>query len=102
MTDGDDCKGRDKGSSWGSSISSEGLHISNRLIITTCKGWRRVGCEFLFRWFDDDDPDKLSQLSTILSSTHTLKWWLLRVHLAQSHAGAYARKSPSRSDMCGI
>jgi len=64
-------------------------------IISTCRQWRGVGSEFLFRCLYFSDPAKMISLSTFLEATSdpgitSPSWWTRRIHVSRYHP------SPSR------
>lgn len=66
--------------------------------MSTCRQWRALGAEFLFRCLHFSDPARLIVLCSILesssaeasTSTSSLGWWTRRIHIARYHP------SPSR------
>ncbi|KAF8960422.1 hypothetical protein BDZ97DRAFT_1665771 [Flammula alnicola] len=73
-------------------------YATKKAIISTCRRWRELGSEFLFRCLHFSDPVKLISLCSILDSsaaasttTASLGWWTRRIHIARYHP------SPSRN-----
>ncbi|KAF9547469.1 hypothetical protein CPC08DRAFT_745201 [Agrocybe pediades] len=73
-------------------------YFTKKSIIMTCRRWRELGSEFLFRCLYFSDPYKLISLCSILDSsaaasstiTMSLGWWTKRIHISRYHP------SPSR------
>ena len=65
-------------------------------IIMTCKKWRHLGSEFLFRTLFFNDPTKLLLLSNILDSSSaaastissSFGWWTRRIHLTRYYVAS--------------
>ncbi|KIM38035.1 hypothetical protein M413DRAFT_448073 [Hebeloma cylindrosporum] len=71
-------------------------YATKKAIISTCRQWRGVGSEFLFRCLYFSDPAKMISLSTFLDvtsdpQTTSPTWWTRRMHVSRYHP------SPSRS-----
>ncbi|KIL64685.1 hypothetical protein M378DRAFT_77851 [Amanita muscaria Koide BX008] len=71
-------------------------YATKKAIIMTCKQWRRLGSEFLFRTLFFNNPSKLLLLSRSLNSStaaastvsSTLGWWTRRIHLTRYYVAA--------------
>ncbi|KAJ3573805.1 hypothetical protein NP233_g2190 [Leucocoprinus birnbaumii] len=65
-------------------------YFTKKSIISTCRKWRGVGRENLFRYLFFDHPNKLLALCRVLRSdsavsttiSSSLGWWTRRIHLA--------------------
>ncbi|KAF5349226.1 hypothetical protein D9756_009487 [Leucocoprinus leucothites] len=65
-------------------------YFTKKSIISTCRKWRGVGRECLFRYLFFDHPSKLLALCRVLQSdsavsttiSSSLGWWTRRIHLA--------------------
>ncbi|KAH9478036.1 hypothetical protein JR316_0010272 [Psilocybe cubensis] len=68
-------------------------YATKMAIISTCRQWRAVGSEFLFRCLYFSDPSKLVPLCAILDKsasttttvTSSIGWWTRRIHVSQFH-----------------
>ncbi|KDR66534.1 hypothetical protein GALMADRAFT_80689 [Galerina marginata CBS 339.88] len=68
-------------------------YATKKAIISTCRQWRELGSEFLFRCLHFSDPKKLLSLCSILDSsaatattaTSSYGWWTRRIHLSRHH-----------------
>ncbi|PFH47418.1 hypothetical protein AMATHDRAFT_129255, partial [Amanita thiersii Skay4041] len=64
-------------------------YATKKAIIMTCKKWRELGSEFLFRTLFFNDPSRLLSLCAALDSSTTttmsssLGWWARRIHLTR-------------------
>ncbi|KAJ6613510.1 hypothetical protein B0H10DRAFT_2222157 [Mycena sp. CBHHK59/15] len=71
-------------------------YATKKAIVATCKKWRTLGSEFLFRCFFINDPARLQTLCAILDSSSatsttasaSLGWWTRRIHLTRYYASA--------------
>ncbi|KAJ7260379.1 hypothetical protein B0H12DRAFT_1014155 [Mycena haematopus] len=69
-------------------------YATKKAIVTTCKKWRDLGSEFLFRSLFFNDPGRLLILCALLDSssatsttaTASLGWWTRRIHLTRFYA----------------
>ncbi|KXN87305.1 hypothetical protein AN958_08969, partial [Leucoagaricus sp. SymC.cos] len=65
-------------------------YFTKKAIVSTCRKWRGVGSESLFRYLFFDHPSKLLALCRVLQSksaasttiSSSLGWWTRRIHLA--------------------
>ncbi|KAF9447571.1 hypothetical protein P691DRAFT_731271 [Macrolepiota fuliginosa MF-IS2] len=65
-------------------------YFTKKSIVSTCRKWRGVGLECLFRYLFFDHPSKLLALCRVLESesavsttiSSSLGWWTRRIHLA--------------------
>ncbi|KAJ6571288.1 hypothetical protein B0H19DRAFT_1129647 [Mycena capillaripes] len=79
-------------------------YATKKAIVRTCKKWRSLGSEFLFRCLYFTDPARLLTLCAILDSssaaatttTASLGWWTKRIHLTRFYA-ATTRKTTAES-----
>ncbi|KAJ7766118.1 hypothetical protein B0H16DRAFT_386555 [Mycena metata] len=77
-------------------------YMTKKAIVRTCKKWRSLGSEFLFRCLFFNDPARLLTLCAILDSssaesttaTASLGWWTRRIHLTRSYANAARGTTP--------
>ncbi|KAF9479495.1 hypothetical protein BDN70DRAFT_690771 [Pholiota conissans] len=68
-------------------------YATKKAIMATCRQWRALGAEFLFRFLHFSDPMKLISLASIMDSSSTtaststasLGWWTRRIHIARYH-----------------
>ncbi|KAF8891483.1 hypothetical protein CPB84DRAFT_1683298 [Gymnopilus junonius] len=68
-------------------------YATKKAIILTCRRWRELGSEFLFRCLYFSDPAKLLSLCSILDSsaaststvTASYGWWTRRIHVSELH-----------------
>ncbi|KAF8198534.1 hypothetical protein BJ912DRAFT_951753 [Pholiota molesta] len=68
-------------------------YATKKAIISTCRQWRSLGAEFLFRCLHFSDPMKLISLASVIdsssasasTSTASLGWWTRRIHIARYH-----------------
>ncbi|KAF8157206.1 hypothetical protein B0H34DRAFT_658290 [Crassisporium funariophilum] len=68
-------------------------YAMKKAIISTCRRWRDLGSEFLFRCLYFSDPGKLISLCSILDSssstattaTASYGWWTRRIHISRLH-----------------
>ncbi|KAH9950458.1 hypothetical protein B0H21DRAFT_706340 [Amylocystis lapponica] len=58
-----------------------------KAIMATCKMWRRLGAEFLFRCLFFNDPTCLQRLRPVLDRKNALGWWAKRLHITRYYAG---------------
>ncbi|KIY48402.1 hypothetical protein FISHEDRAFT_43360 [Fistulina hepatica ATCC 64428] len=78
-------------------------YATKKAIISTCRKWKELGAEFLYRCLFFDDPSKLHLLCTLMDAgmgtsttqTQTHCWWTRRIHLTRYYAstarGAHLR-----------
>ncbi|KAF8635308.1 hypothetical protein AX17_003956 [Amanita inopinata Kibby_2008] len=71
-------------------------YATKKAIIMTCKKWRRLGSEFLFRTLFFNDPSRLLLLCGSLDSSSaaastvssSLGWWTRRIHLTRYYVAS--------------
>ncbi|KAJ7137544.1 hypothetical protein C8R43DRAFT_1072215 [Mycena crocata] len=76
--------------------------FSARAVIGTCKQWRDIGAEFLFRCLFFNDPQRLLALCAIMDSSAaastpasaSLGWWTRRIHLTRFYANTTRETTP--------
>ncbi|KAF8189536.1 hypothetical protein K438DRAFT_1722182 [Mycena galopus ATCC 62051] len=76
-------------------------YATKKAIVRTCKKWRDLGSEFLFRCLFFSDPARLLTLCAILDSsaasttaTASLGWWTRRIHLTRFYANTTRGTTP--------
>ncbi|KAF7350092.1 hypothetical protein MVEN_01311100 [Mycena venus] len=77
-------------------------YATKKAIVRTCKKWRSLGSEFLFRCLYFNDPARLLTLCAILDSssaastttTASLGWWARRIHLTRFYANTTRGTTP--------
>ncbi|KAH7873794.1 hypothetical protein F5879DRAFT_944943 [Lentinula edodes] len=84
-------------------------YATKKAIMLTCRTWRRLGSEFLYRCLFFDNPSRLHLLCRILESDVNIKneseqssvglgWWTKRIHLTRYYASP--NRGASQDDMC--
>ncbi|KAJ3853213.1 hypothetical protein EV368DRAFT_39352 [Lentinula lateritia] len=84
-------------------------YATKKAIMLTCRTWRRLGSEFLYRCLFFDNPSRLHLLCRILESDVNIKnesehssvglgWWTKRIHLTRYYASP--NRGASQEDMC--
>ncbi|KAJ3782946.1 hypothetical protein GGU10DRAFT_378094 [Lentinula aff. detonsa] len=84
-------------------------YATKKAIMLTCKTWRRLGSEFLYRCLFFDNPSRLHILCKIMESDAEknresgqssigLGWWTKRIHLTRYYASP--SRGVSEEDMC--
>ncbi|KAF7300728.1 NTF2 domain-containing protein [Mycena chlorophos] len=79
-------------------------------IIQTCKNWRSIGSEFLFRCLFFDKPGHLLERCAALDAssasattvTHSLGWWTRRIHLTSGVVFTQRDVDPVRDALTSI
>ncbi|KAF7343751.1 hypothetical protein MSAN_01955700 [Mycena sanguinolenta] len=68
-------------------------YATKKAIVGTCKKWRDLGSEFLFRCLFFSDPARVLTLCALLDSSvasttasASLGWWTRRIHLTRFHS----------------
>ena len=61
--------------------------ISVQAITTTCKSWREIGAESMFRYLFFGNPRSLQRLCAVYDSDHYLGQWTRRLHMTRYYAG---------------
>ncbi|KAJ7890153.1 hypothetical protein B0H14DRAFT_2690728 [Mycena olivaceomarginata] len=77
-------------------------YATKKAIVRTCRNWRNIGSQFLFRCLFFSDPARLLTLCAILDSssaasttaTASLGWWTRRIHLARFYANTTRGTTP--------
>ncbi|KAJ6546204.1 hypothetical protein DFH09DRAFT_649296 [Mycena vulgaris] len=77
-------------------------YATKKAIVRTCKKWRNLGSEFLYRCLFFNDPARLLTLCGILDSssaastttTASLGWWTRRIHLTRYYANSTRGTTP--------
>ncbi|KAJ6475925.1 hypothetical protein C8R47DRAFT_985632 [Mycena vitilis] len=76
-------------------------YATKKAIVRTCKKWRDLGSEFLFRCLYFNNPARLLTLCAILDSsaatttaTASLGWWTRRIHLTRFYANTTRGTTP--------
>ncbi|KAJ7727419.1 hypothetical protein DFH07DRAFT_906498 [Mycena maculata] len=77
-------------------------YATKKAIVRTCKQWRSLGSEFLFRCLFFNDPARLLTLCAILDSssaasttaTRSLGWWTRRIHLTRFYVNTTRGTTP--------
>ncbi|KAJ7469697.1 hypothetical protein FB451DRAFT_1476591 [Mycena latifolia] len=77
-------------------------YATKKAIVRTCKKWRSLGSEFLYRCLFFNDPARLLALCAILdsssaaatTSTASLGWWTRRIHLTRYYASSTRGTTP--------
>ncbi|KAJ7463470.1 hypothetical protein B0H11DRAFT_1815486 [Mycena galericulata] len=77
-------------------------YATKKAIVRTCKKWRTLGAEFLFRCLFFNDPGKLLALCALLDSssaasttaTNSLGWWTRRIHLTRFYTPSTRGTTP--------
>jgi len=61
---------------------------TKKAIMRTCRKWRRLGAEFLYRSLFFNDPNKLHSLHRAMNMPQNAKlgWWTRRLHLTKYYA----------------
>ncbi|EGO03152.1 hypothetical protein SERLA73DRAFT_174592 [Serpula lacrymans var. lacrymans S7.3] len=62
-------------------------YATKKTVIATCRGWRRLGTEFLVRCLFFDNPTKLRDLCAIFDRDPGLGWWARRIHITHFSNG---------------
>ncbi|EED80420.1 predicted protein [Postia placenta Mad-698-R] len=60
---------------------------TKKAIVSTCRAWRDLGTEFLFRCLLFGDPSRFQQLRVILDADNSLGRRAKRLHIARFYAG---------------
>ncbi|KAJ7291765.1 hypothetical protein C8J57DRAFT_1445208 [Mycena rebaudengoi] len=69
-------------------------YATKKAIVATCKTWRSLGAEFLFRCLFFNNPARLQTVCVILDSSasstknSSIGWWTRRIHLTRYYASA--------------
>lgn len=71
-------------------------------IVSTCKAWRQLGTEFLFRFLFFNDPTHLERLSPVLLSRSSLGWWTKRLHVTSYFPGNSAAMDTMETTLVSI
>ncbi|KAJ6467818.1 hypothetical protein C8R45DRAFT_1063967 [Mycena sanguinolenta] len=76
-------------------------YATKKAIVRTCKKWRDLGSELLFRCLFFGDPARLLTLCALLDSaaasttaSASLGWWTRRIHLTRFNANAARGTTP--------
>ncbi|KAJ7690836.1 hypothetical protein B0H17DRAFT_982851 [Mycena rosella] len=77
-------------------------YATKKAIVRTCKKWRSLGSEFLYRCLFFNDPARLLALCDIFdsssaaatTSTASLGWWTRRIHLTRYYANSTRGTTP--------
>ncbi|KAL0956349.1 hypothetical protein HGRIS_002499 [Hohenbuehelia grisea] len=89
-------------------------YATKKAIISTCRFWRQIGTEFLYRCLFFDTPHKLKLLAEILASHQALHgkkaeqsspspgWWTKRIHLARYFTPSSQTPSTIESSLATI
>ncbi|KAH9937127.1 uncharacterized protein B0H18DRAFT_1081395 [Fomitopsis serialis] len=79
---------------WTLRSPSEGLNATQRrsyatkkAIMATCRTWRQLGQEFMYRFLFINDPTNLVRLRPLLDRYRTLGWWTKRLHITRFYSG---------------
>ncbi|KZT75189.1 hypothetical protein DAEQUDRAFT_701424 [Daedalea quercina L-15889] len=79
---------------WTLRSANEGLNVMQRrsyatkkAIMATCRTWRQLGQEFMFRFLFINDPTNLVRLRPLLDRYRTLGWWAKRLHITRYYPG---------------
>ncbi|PCH33809.1 hypothetical protein WOLCODRAFT_94220 [Wolfiporia cocos MD-104 SS10] len=62
-------------------------YFTKKAISATCRAWRTLGAEFLFRFLYFNDPSYLQQFGPILNNNPNYGRWVKRIHITRYYAG---------------
>ncbi|KAL6310026.1 hypothetical protein BKA93DRAFT_757182 [Sparassis latifolia] len=69
-----------------SNLMQRRSYTTKTAIVSTCRTWRKLGSEFLFRCLFFNDPACLRKLCPVLDSDNHLGWWTKRLHITRYYA----------------
>ncbi|KAJ7073476.1 hypothetical protein B0H15DRAFT_925651 [Mycena belliarum] len=72
-------------------------YATKKAIVRTCKKWRSIGSEVLYRCLFFNDPARLLTLCAILDSSSgstPIGWWTRRIHLTRYYANTARGTTP--------
>ncbi|OCH95782.1 hypothetical protein OBBRIDRAFT_719949 [Obba rivulosa] len=77
-------------------------YATKKAILSTCRTWRQLGLEFLFRFLFFDDPSGLMHVCPVLDRESKLGWWTKRLHITRFYAAAGTTFEETQNSLVSI
>ncbi|KZT05927.1 uncharacterized protein LAESUDRAFT_654509 [Laetiporus sulphureus 93-53] len=77
-------------------------YYTAKAIIATCKAWRSLGSEVLFRFLHFTNPTCLLQVCSIMDRDHTLGWRTKRLQISRYYASYGATMDEMQNSLISI
>lgn len=71
-------------------------------IMATCRMWRQLGQEFMYRHLFINDPTNLVRLRPLLDRHRRLGWWARRLHITRYYSGLGVTMDDLERSLVGI
>ncbi|EMD42207.1 hypothetical protein CERSUDRAFT_110743 [Gelatoporia subvermispora B] len=80
----------------------QGYKTKKQAILSTCRTWRQIGFELLFRYLFFDDPSGLLRVCPVLDRESKLGWWTRRIHVTRFYAAAGTTFEETQNSLISI